>query len=150
MRILDRSYSYYFSRLIMEQYKEGQPVIEMQRDDEGRGAWLKLLIPQRGYFITPILIYLNFLVFAIMVLTGVHFMEPESVDLINWGATNRVLVLEVIIILLCPYWHYTSFVEYVCTVDDRGFARTIAWQLALFNCISGNWNCRKRYQYLLA
>jgi rhomboid protease GluP len=50
--------------------------------------------PVDGYFITPILMILNILVFGLMVLAGVHFMMPEGQDLMNWGANFRPLTLE--------------------------------------------------------
>jgi rhomboid protease GluP len=42
--------------------------------------------PVKGYFITPIIVNLNVLVFLLMVLTGVSAIEPDGKSLIAWGA----------------------------------------------------------------
>jgi len=52
----------------------------------GNKNFLSLFIPTKGYFITPILVYLNVLVFIIMVLSGVHILDPTGEDLVKWGA----------------------------------------------------------------
>lgn len=43
-------------------------------------------IPRKNYFITPLIMDLNILVFVIMVLSGVSAIEPDSLSLIRWGA----------------------------------------------------------------
>lgn len=50
--------------------------------------------PQEGYFISPILIILNILVFVAMLISGVHILMPENQDLLNWGANFRPLTLD--------------------------------------------------------
>lgn len=50
--------------------------------------------PTEGYFITPILININLLVFIAMLISGVHILMPENQDLLNWGANFRPLTLE--------------------------------------------------------
>ena len=50
--------------------------------------------PVDGYFITPLLILLNFLVFFIMVISGVNFLMPSIPDLIIWGANLRPLTVS--------------------------------------------------------
>jgi len=42
--------------------------------------------PREGYFITPILIYINAGVFLLMVLSGLGFANFTGEDLLNWGA----------------------------------------------------------------
>lgn len=42
--------------------------------------------PVQGYFITPIILNLNLLVFLLMSLSGVSMLQPDSVSLIQWGA----------------------------------------------------------------
>ena len=49
--------------------------------------------PTEGYFVTPILININILVFIAMILSGVHFLMPESQSLLEWGANFRPLTL---------------------------------------------------------
>jgi len=43
-------------------------------------------IPRKNYFITPLIIDLNILVFVIMVLSGVNGLQPDSESLVQWGA----------------------------------------------------------------
>ncbi len=53
-----------------------------------------LLIPKEGYFVTPILIDINILVFLLMVCSGVDFFAPDTESLVNWGANFRPVTLE--------------------------------------------------------
>lgn len=50
--------------------------------------------PTKGYFISPILININILIFIVMVISGVHILLPENQDLLNWGANFRPLTLD--------------------------------------------------------
>lgn len=50
--------------------------------------------PQKGYMVTPVLVYLNLLVFIAMVATGVNFLQPDGIDLLNWGANYRPLTVD--------------------------------------------------------
>ncbi|SDD27721.1 rhomboid protease GluP [Mucilaginibacter pineti] len=50
--------------------------------------------PTKTYFITPILVNLNILIFILMVIKGVSFIEPDSQSLLNWGANFRPLTLD--------------------------------------------------------
>ena len=54
-------------------------------------AFLFIFKPTDGYFITPILVNLNILIFVLMVLTGVNALLPDSDSLILWGANIRPL-----------------------------------------------------------
>ncbi len=56
--------------------------------------FLSIFRPVEGYFVTPIIIILNLAVFVGMVSTGVHFMIPESEDLVKWGANFRPVTME--------------------------------------------------------
>lgn len=53
-----------------------------------------IFIPVEGYFITPILVNLNILIFIIMAIFGVDFIAPTGENLITWGANFRPLTLE--------------------------------------------------------
>jgi len=55
---------------------------------------LSIFKPTEGYFVSPILININILVFIAMIISGVHLMMPENHDLLNWGANFRPLTLE--------------------------------------------------------
>ncbi|MDG1475934.1 MAG: rhomboid family intramembrane serine protease [Vicingaceae bacterium] len=48
-----------------------------------------LFLPTEGYFITPILLLLNIIVFIIMIISGVDPMQPDGESLILWGANFR-------------------------------------------------------------
>ena len=50
--------------------------------------------PIQGYFITPILLNLNILLFIIQLLTGVSIIEPDNDSLLLWGGNFRPLTLN--------------------------------------------------------
>lgn len=50
--------------------------------------------PTEGYFITPILLNINILIFAVMAITGVNVLLPDNESLLNWGANFRPVTLE--------------------------------------------------------
>ena len=56
--------------------------------------FLQVFIPTKDYFFTPILIFLNILVFVIMAIDGTNIVSPEAEDLIKWGANERSLTLN--------------------------------------------------------
>lgn len=47
-----------------------------------------------GHKVTSTLILLNFIVFALMAVTGVSIMMPETAEIIKWGGNFRPLILE--------------------------------------------------------
>jgi rhomboid protease GluP len=57
-------------------------------------GFLSVFKPTNGYFITPILVGLNILIFVLMALKGVSIIEPDNESLLNWGANFRPLTLE--------------------------------------------------------
>lgn len=56
--------------------------------------YFSFFIPQKNYFATPVLIYINLLVFGAMVFSGVSFFNPEISDLIGWGANVRSFIQQ--------------------------------------------------------
>lgn len=50
--------------------------------------------PAQGFFITPILLDLNILIFILMAIGGVNIMQPDNESLLNWGANFRPMTLE--------------------------------------------------------
>lgn len=50
---------------------------------------LEFFIPREGFFITPILITLNLLIYIIMVLAGLGVVSFKGLDLLHWGANFR-------------------------------------------------------------
>jgi rhomboid protease GluP len=61
---------------------------------EKMGGFLSLFIPKEGYFITPILVDLNILIFLLMVFSGVNAFLPDNASLLQWGANFKPLTLE--------------------------------------------------------
>lgn len=51
-------------------------------------------IPNKTYFVTPILIITNILIFVVMVCSGVSFFEPATQSMLNWGANSTVTTLD--------------------------------------------------------
>ncbi|MGQ7945150.1 rhomboid family intramembrane serine protease [Flavobacterium sp. WC2509] len=50
------------------------------------------LIPREGFYITPILINLNLIIFILMVFSGLGFVSFKGNDLLEWGANFKPLV----------------------------------------------------------
>jgi rhomboid protease GluP len=57
-------------------------------------SFFSLFIPAKDYFITPILININILVFLIMCFSGVNLFSPEINDIIDWGGNYGPLTIE--------------------------------------------------------
>jgi rhomboid protease GluP len=70
-------------------------------------TFLSVFIPAGGYFITPILLNLNLLVFIIMAMFGVNVLNPSSYSLLVWGANFQPKTLdgEVWRLLSCCFLH---------------------------------------------
>ncbi len=56
--------------------------------------FLSIFKPTQGFFITPILLDLNILIFILMAISGVNIMEPDNESLLNWGANFKPMTLE--------------------------------------------------------
>ncbi|HMV09400.1 MAG TPA: rhomboid family intramembrane serine protease [Cyclobacteriaceae bacterium] len=67
----------------LKRIKKGAPDKEAR---EEMNDFIELLKPREGYFITPILIYINIGIYILMVLSGLGFISFKTVDLLNWGA----------------------------------------------------------------
>jgi len=70
--------------LIFPNYHEASVGDKDEEDDFN--FFLQLFIPKKGFFITPILINLNILVFIILSLFGVNPFYPGTEDLVTFGA----------------------------------------------------------------
>jgi rhomboid protease GluP len=55
---------------------------------------LAMFMFRPGYFITPVILMLNILVFIAMVLSGMGFMDFNTSDLLAWGALQNELVFK--------------------------------------------------------
>lgn len=56
--------------------------------------FVSIFKPTQGFYITPILIDLNILIFILMVISGVNIMLPDNESLLNWGANFRPMTLD--------------------------------------------------------
>ncbi len=65
----------------VSRFESGKPAEEDELKD-----FLEFLKPKDGYFITPILIYINLAVYITMVFAGLGFISFKAQDLLNWGA----------------------------------------------------------------
>ncbi len=57
-------------------------------------GFFSIFKPTEGFFITPILLNLNILVFIIMIIAGVSIFMPDNEQLLNWGANFKPLTLN--------------------------------------------------------
>ncbi|MDR3679949.1 MAG: rhomboid family intramembrane serine protease [Flavipsychrobacter sp.] len=70
------------------QHKANRSLHPMHREKYGA------LIPSKSYLITPIIVYCNALVFAVMLLAGVSLLEPTAKSLFQWGGNLRPAILH--------------------------------------------------------
>lgn len=59
-----------------------------------KSNFFSLFVPSEGYYVTPILVNLNILIFILMVATGTNAFLPANEDLVAWGANFRPVTLE--------------------------------------------------------
>jgi rhomboid protease GluP len=71
------------NRSQLARIREGKP--DRQAQEEWKDA-IGLVKPREGYFITPILIHINVLIFILMVIAGLGFGSFKATDLLHWGA----------------------------------------------------------------
>jgi len=57
-------------------------------------GFFSFFTPREGYYITPIIIDINILVFILMVFSGVSIFQPNTENLITWGANLRSITLS--------------------------------------------------------
>ncbi|WP_343530895.1 rhomboid family intramembrane serine protease [Pedobacter sp.] len=72
----------------LNRIKAGKPDKVAQKEVK---EFFDFLIPKEGYFITPILIYINVAVFLLMAVMGLGFISFKGDDLLNWGANFKPL-----------------------------------------------------------
>jgi rhomboid protease GluP len=72
-----------------------QQAIKTERNQKPMNrAKLGALVPSKAYLVTPVLIYLNTLVFIVMLAFGISVLTPETKDLLAWGGNFRPLVKQ--------------------------------------------------------
>lgn len=89
---------------VEEKLTELAPIFESAADDllnaplpstkQNLLKFLGFFIPQKGYVITPLIIYINVAIFVIMVICGISFFEPSVKDLLSWGADYGPMTLN--------------------------------------------------------
>jgi rhomboid protease GluP len=57
-------------------------------------GFFSIFKPTEGFFITPVLLNINILVFIIMIISGVNVFMPNHEQLLNWGANFKPLTLN--------------------------------------------------------
>jgi rhomboid protease GluP len=55
--------------------------------------FFSIFVPTKGYFVTPILININILIFIAMIISGVHIFLPDIQSLVDWGANFRPITI---------------------------------------------------------
>lgn len=73
----------------LEKFKKGK----IEKDTDFK-EMLEFFIPKKGFFVTPIIIDLNLLVFIAMVISGLGIVSFKGSDLLNWGANFRPLTTD--------------------------------------------------------
>ncbi|MDP4185330.1 MAG: rhomboid family intramembrane serine protease [Bacteroidota bacterium] len=57
-------------------------------------GFFSIFKPRQGFFITPILLDLNILIFILMAINGVSIILPDNESLLDWGANFRPMTLD--------------------------------------------------------
>ncbi|WP_243348635.1 rhomboid family intramembrane serine protease [Parabacteroides sp. FAFU027] len=70
----------------LEQTDKRRLDIQTKRQRKEMFEYLMWLKPQEGFFITPLLIIANFLIYLLMVINGCGFITFQGTDLLTWGA----------------------------------------------------------------
>ena len=75
-----------FDSETLEKFTNGKPVEEAETKE-----LFSFFIPKEGFYITPIIMDLNIMIFILMVFAGLGFMSFKAVDLLGWGANFKPL-----------------------------------------------------------
>ena len=78
-----------FQESKLEKFKSGK----IEKDTDFK-EMLEFFIPKKGFFVTPIIIDLNLLIYMAMVISGLGLVSFKGSDLLNWGANFRPLTTE--------------------------------------------------------
>ncbi|MBX0333720.1 rhomboid family intramembrane serine protease [Pontibacter sp. HSC-14F20] len=68
-----------------EQQLNPEPIGPASLTDKFKDFW-GFFVPKRHYFVTPILVNTNIVIFVLLALAGMHVLSPEGEDLVNAGA----------------------------------------------------------------
>ena len=117
--------------------------------------FFSIFIPVKGYFVTPIILNLNIVVFGLMILSGVDIMVPDTESLISLGRklptdyTGR-RVVAVADQLLPSYRDHSLIDESLCADVYRHSVGTPPWKDTIPGSVSAYWNSRQCQQFILA
>lgn len=78
-----------FQESKLEKFKSGK----IEKDTDFKEI-LEFFIPKKGFFVTPIIIELNLLIYMAMVISGLGLVSFKGSDLLNWGANFRPLTTD--------------------------------------------------------
>lgn len=78
-----------FQESKLEKFKSGK----VEKDTDLK-EMLEFFIPKKGFFVTPIIIDLNLLVYIAMVISGLGLMSFKGSDLLSWGANFKPLTTD--------------------------------------------------------
>lgn len=78
-----------FQESKLENFKSGK----IEKDTDFK-EMLEFFIPKKGFFVTPIIIDLNLLIYIAMVISGFGLVSFKGSDLLNWGANFRPLTTD--------------------------------------------------------
>lgn len=81
-----------FTKLQPKKYRK--PEIKKTSKISSLKETFEYLIPREGFYITPILINLNLIIFIIMVFSGFGFISFKAKVLLEWGANFKPFVTE--------------------------------------------------------
>lgn len=75
----------------LKRVKAGKPDMDARREWH---EWRTLVLPHKGFFVTPILVYINVGVFLLMTVLGHGFIYVSPQVLLDWGACYAPMVME--------------------------------------------------------
>lgn len=70
-----------FDSETLEKFKNGKPIKETDVKE-----LFSFFVPKEGFYITPIIMNLNIIIFILMVFSGLGFISFKARDLLSWGA----------------------------------------------------------------
>jgi rhomboid protease GluP len=103
IKIFEKLHRTFDPETLAEKYSELSAAFAAGNDQTGQTPLGKkekitgvfsLFVPQQGYFVTPVIVLLNVLLFLAMIVLGVSPLLPDGQQLIQWGANFRPLTLN--------------------------------------------------------
>ncbi|MGV3459405.1 MAG: rhomboid family intramembrane serine protease [Flavobacterium sp.] len=79
---------------IKDDFPDEDDDILIQEPQGGIESLFSIFKPVEGYFVTPILLIANIIVFAVMIFSGINFFQPSPESMMEWGANFKPLTLN--------------------------------------------------------